>query len=131
MMFNGEASASFMKGIVQNWSEDKYALGAYSNYRNYRNLETLRQPIVADGDDSGNTIYLAGEAIPYIDYEHGFAHGAALSGRSVVEHIIDVEAGRRTAGTIPDESGVGTLHGGSLPLIFHTSIVIMIASLLY
>ena len=82
-MFGNQATAAYISAVVQNWSTEPYAAGAYSNYRNYDFLERLRVPL---GDSS--QVIFAGEAIPYRDYQHGFAHGAAFSGRSVANYIL-------------------------------------------
>lgn len=88
IMFDNQATASYISAIVQNWSTDPYIAGAYSNFKNYDFLERLRIPL---GDSS--QVIFAGEAVPYRNYEHGFAHGAAFSGRSVADHILALKNG--------------------------------------
>lgn len=88
MMYDDQATLSFISAVVQNWSTEPYIAGAYSNFKNYGNLERLRIP-VGDADQ----VIFAGEGVPYRNYEHGFAHGAALSGRSVAEYIVALKYG--------------------------------------
>jgi monoamine oxidase len=74
---NNVATTNYIKGFVQNWVDEPYIRGAYSIYEDkYKAIDVLQKPL-------SNTLYFAGEAIPVVesDYEHGFAHGAALSGR--------------------------------------------------
>ena len=75
---NNVATTNYVRGVVQNWVDEPYIRGAYSVYEDkYEAIDVLRQPL-------SNTLYFAGEAIPIVesDYENGFAHGAALSGRN-------------------------------------------------
>jgi monoamine oxidase len=89
VMFAGRAKRSFLSAVVQNWSAEPFAGGAYSNFKNYGHLERLRIPV-----GSSSQIIFAGEGVPYRDYEHGFAHGAAFSGRAVAEYIVALKNGQ-------------------------------------
>jgi monoamine oxidase len=74
---NNVSTTNYIKGVVQNWVNEPHIRGSYSIYGNkYAAIDILRKPL-------SNTLYFAGEAIPIVesDYENGFAHGAALSGR--------------------------------------------------
>ena len=87
---NNVATTSYINGIVQNWVDEPYIRGAYSIYEdNYEAIDVLRQPV-------SGTLYFAGEAIPTVDseYENGFAHGAALSGRNAALTSINVSMAR-------------------------------------
>ena len=113
MMYDDQATPAFVDAVVQNWSTEQYIAGAYSNFKNYNNLERLRVPIGANGQ-----VLFAGEGVPYIDYEHGFVHGAALSGRSVADHILGRINGDVDAGTVPGSSAATTVWSLGLVSIF-------------
>ena len=88
------ATNNYIDGIVQNWINEQYIRGAYSIYEErYEAIDVLRQPL-------SSTLYFAGEAIPIVDsdYEYGYAHGAALSGRNAALTAIDNSMSRPNKG---------------------------------
>lgn len=78
-LFNNKASKHFVKSYIQNWSAEPFIRGAYSYNDDYDEnviLEPLNKRIYFCGehvapDDSGSTV-----------------HGAALSGRAVVDNLV-------------------------------------------
>lgn len=96
-IFNNQASKNLESSLVQNWSNEPYIRGAYITIVGDRvePIKTLRRPV-------NNTLFFAGEAIPTSDYEWGFAHGAALSGRRTAQLILssDSSIGGITIGTV-------------------------------
>ena len=78
--------------IVQNWVKDEpYIRGVYSNYyRKYKYIPELRKPI-GDGKNQRNQIYFAGEAFPAVNYNDGYVHTAALSGKAAAYQIMNGE----------------------------------------
>ena len=120
--YDGQATKHYKgEGHIQNWSKEPFARGAYTHLSgNYDSvLETLRAPRF------DKRLYFAGEAIPAEGYMNGFAHEAALSGRSAAQKIIkvsDFSEERRTlnnesssAGVAADMTGINAAWGfGSL-----------------
>lgn len=104
MLFDNQATSAFQSAVVQNWSAEQFAAGAYSNYKNYNHLERLRIPL-----GGSSQVIFAGEGVPYRDYEHGFAHGAALSGRDVADFILALKNGE-DPGPIPSGAVSGRMH---------------------
>jgi monoamine oxidase len=80
-IFDGKASVTLVKGIVQDWSKDPYIRTAYTKLARRWAMRTLRNPI-------DNKLYFAGEAIPASGSGWGYANGAALSGKSAARKII-------------------------------------------
>lgn len=78
-VYDGKASQTYIKHIVQNWSKEPFIQGSYSNYDSYDMQETLSAPI-------DNKIYFAGEA--YHPQASSTVHGAALSAYDVVQLIL-------------------------------------------
>jgi hypothetical protein len=85
-VFGGQASATFIEAYVKNWNEVPFIRGAYSRLPD---IDALLWPIptLRNSTKTRNRIFFAGEAIP-VDWEWGFAHGAALSGRFAAERIL-------------------------------------------
>ncbi|KAL3931985.1 MAG: hypothetical protein SGBAC_011062 [Bacillariaceae sp.] len=86
-IFNGKASATFVKGVVQDWSSEPYIRAAYTNVAPNGAVDRLRSPI----DDK---VFFAGESVFSKDSDWGFVQGAALCGEDVAEDIIDAINGR-------------------------------------
>jgi polyamine oxidase len=76
---------------LQDWTAEPFVRGTYSHYKESGQcddvMETLRAPI---GD---NCIFFAGEHLS-IDYEWGYVHGAALSGRAAARAVLNSGSGR-------------------------------------
>lgn len=81
-IFNGKASQTFVKGVVQDWADEPHIRTAYTKYGPSRYREALRDPI----DDK---LYFAGEAVWTSGASWGYVHGAAYCGKDVAEEIID------------------------------------------
>ena len=81
-MFDGAANDLFTgRGVVQNWANEPHIRGSFSEYLDgYAPLRKLAKPIQ-------DYIFFAGEAIP-VDWEHGYAHGAAISGKAAAYQVI-------------------------------------------
>ncbi|CAB9515644.1 Peroxisomal N(1)-acetyl-spermine/spermidine oxidase [Seminavis robusta] len=79
-VFGGNnASTHLLDSFVQNWSARNYTRGVFSG-SNWRSIMTLREPVEG-------VIVFAGEAIPYRDFDWGYVHGAAFSGRAAADLI--------------------------------------------
>jgi len=76
------ATDNLVASFVQNWSAQPFTRGAYSG-SNWPAIDVLREPL-----EDGRLIF-AGEAIPYdgCDYEWGYIHGAARSGRAAAAMV--------------------------------------------
>ncbi|CAJ1970088.1 unnamed protein product [Cylindrotheca closterium] len=86
-IFNGKASATFVKGVVQDWSSEPYVRAAYTNFAPKNAVDRLRIPI-------DNRVFFAGESVFSKDSDWGFVQGAALCGEDVAEDIVDAINGR-------------------------------------
>ena len=76
-MFDGKASRHFLKHHIQNWSQQPFIKGAYS----YNTFST--GPILEPLD---GRVYFCGE---YLGRDHqATVHGAALSGRSAAQQLL-------------------------------------------
>ena len=81
-MFDGKASDTFVRMIVQNWSDEPFIRGSYSEYFDRKEIiRAVSLPI----DD---VVYFAGEAMPANGEWYGYVHGAALSGRKAANAIV-------------------------------------------
>ncbi len=78
-MFDGQARLHYAQHIVQNWLNEPYIRGTYSDY----NADESAAYVMAEA--IGNKIFFAGEA--YAGDNWGFVHTAARSGRRVAEQI--------------------------------------------
>jgi monoamine oxidase len=79
-MFDGQATKHYVKSEIQNWSADPYIRGVYTV--NDYSMERMQKP------EANDRIYFCGEYLADgADYQ-GTVHGAALSGREVVQNII-------------------------------------------
>ncbi|CAJ1968235.1 unnamed protein product [Cylindrotheca closterium] len=81
-VFDGKASETFVKGVVQDWANEPQIRTAYSRYAPSRYRERLRDPI-------DSKLYFAGEAVKTSGASWGYVHGAAYCGKDVAEEIID------------------------------------------
>eukprot|EP00568_Trieres_chinensis_P002082 CAMPEP_0183309818 /NCGR_PEP_ID=MMETSP0160_2-20130417/25560_1 /TAXON_ID=2839 ORGANISM="Odontella Sinensis, Strain Grunow 1884" /NCGR_SAMPLE_ID=MMETSP0160_2 /ASSEMBLY_ACC=CAM_ASM_000250 /LENGTH=423 /DNA_ID=CAMNT_0025473897 /DNA_START=20 /DNA_END=1291 /DNA_ORIENTATION=+ len=94
--YDGQATANFIDYYVENWSQQSHIGGTYSAFPNNQiwPINVFRKPLK-------NRLYFAGEAVPVdSDYEWGFVHGAALSGKEAARKIIaakENQENRRTS----------------------------------
>ncbi|CAB9517326.1 Protein hedgehog [Seminavis robusta] len=93
-LYNNQATPAYIDGFVQNWNNQPYVRGAYTHLgdRDYESAITTMRTSLGDGK-----VYFAGEAIPADNYEWGFAHEAAKSGRSAANKIISANGGTTEA----------------------------------
>lgn len=78
-IFGGKASATFVKGVVQDWT----VRAAYTTLAPDWAVKQLRRSI----DDK---VFFAGESVFSKDSDWGFAHGAALSGEDAANNIAGI-----------------------------------------
>ena len=80
-IFNNQASAGFVDFVVQNWTNETYAQGAYvRDNESYSRVSNM-------GDSVSNKVFFAGEG--YTDgNDWGSVHNAVRSARTAVEEII-------------------------------------------
>ena len=81
-MFDGKATANYVKHIIQNWSKEPYIQGAYSysfdgNQKNI--VETIKQPVL-------DKIFFAGEALSIEN--QSTVHGACESAYSMIAKML-------------------------------------------
>jgi monoamine oxidase len=86
-MFDNKASETFVRLIVQNWTDEPFIRGSYSEY--FDRTEIIR----AVSLPIDNVVYFAGEAMPADGEWYGYVHGAALSGQKAANSIVK-SAGR-------------------------------------
>lgn len=80
-IFNGQASANYVKHIFQNWNEEPYARGAYVyDNENWRRVRTL-------GESVGNQLFFAGDAYT-TGNDWGSVHAAARSAKRAVSELV-------------------------------------------
>ncbi|MEM9023563.1 MAG: FAD-dependent oxidoreductase [Bacteroidota bacterium] len=81
-IFNGRASATYVKHMFQNWNEEPFARGAYvHNHESWRRVRTLGKPV-------GDKLLFAGTA--YTDgTDWGSVHTAARSAIRAVETLTE------------------------------------------
>ena len=77
-IFNGRASETYVKHVIQNWTKEPYIQGSYSHYENYAPMAIIREPL-------NNKVYFSGEHVAESD---STAHGAAESSYRVVEEML-------------------------------------------
>lgn len=84
LMFDGQASALFIEGVVQNWEKEPWIRGSYSfnTPNNNQTITTLNVPI-------NGKLFFAGEAL----YQPSPAtvHGAGFSGIDTAERVLLTE----------------------------------------
>ncbi len=80
-IFDGKASATYQKHVIQNWTQEPFIQGSYSHFQESANrtIETLVEPV-------DNRIYFAGEAC--VDGDTSTVHGAGESAYQVVEEML-------------------------------------------
>lgn len=81
-IFNGQASANYVKHVVQNWSREPFIQGAYS-YSFDGNQEKL---VAAIGAPVDGKIYFAGEALSVEN--QAMVHGACESAYATVAKMV-------------------------------------------
>ncbi|CAB9514645.1 Peroxisomal N(1)-acetyl-spermine/spermidine oxidase [Seminavis robusta] len=85
--YDGAASNNFIEGFVQDWTNSTFVKGVYTylndDWDSLGSIPTMRQPLK-------DRVFLAGEAVPADNYEWGFAHEAALSGRFAAERVVEL-----------------------------------------
>ncbi|CAB9514646.1 specific histone demethylase 1B [Seminavis robusta] len=125
-VYDGQATPNFETGFVQNWSNEMFVKGAYTYLNDddgaLDSVHVLRESL----DDK---IFFAGEAVPPNNYEYGFAHEAAFSGRAAVNKITPLLSGRTPVpGKTLDET---TPPSSSLALRFDWAICFGVVVLLF
>mgnify|MGYP000148815370 CR=1 FL=1 len=95
-VYDGQATPNFVEGFVQNWNEQLFVKGAYTDLSDdddeLNGIEVMRQSL----DDR---VFFAGEAIPASGYEYGFAHEAAFSGRAAAAKVVTLLKGGEPSGS--------------------------------
>lgn len=84
-VFDGQASLHFDDAFYQDWSSEEFIRGSYSIYIDYNYvsvMKRLERPLL-------NRLFFAGEHLPPDYFNHGYAHGAALSGRKQTNAIME------------------------------------------
>ena len=80
-IFDGQASANYVKHLFQNWNTEPYANGAYiADQEDWRRVRTL-------GRSVNNKLYFAGDAYTTGD-DWSSVHTAARSARRAVEALV-------------------------------------------
>ena len=80
-IFNGQASANYVKHIFQNWNAEPYANGAYiTDDEDWRSVRTL-------GESVGNKLFFAGDAYTTGE-DWSSVHTAARSAKRAVEELV-------------------------------------------
>jgi monoamine oxidase len=95
-VFDGQASLHFDDAFYQDWSSEEFIRGSYSIYIDYNYvsvMKRLERPLL-------NRLFFAGEHLPPDYFNHGYVHGAALSGRKQANAIMG-KSGAFTYGTSP------------------------------
>lgn len=78
-IFEGKASATYQKHIIQNWSKEPFIQGSYSHYDDYSAVDILQTPI-------DNKVFFAGEALG--GDSQSTVHGAGESSYFMIEKIL-------------------------------------------
>jgi monoamine oxidase len=81
-IFEGQASASYVQHVIQNWSAEPYIQGAYSydfEDRQWRVVEAIQEPVA-------DRLFFAGEALS-IDHQ-ATVHGACASAFDTVARML-------------------------------------------
>ncbi len=80
-IFDGEASANYIKYTFQNWNEEPFVNGAYVyDHEDWRNLERL-------GESVDDKLFFAGDAYT-TGSDWGSVHAAARSAKRAVEELV-------------------------------------------
>jgi monoamine oxidase len=88
-MFDGKATKHYVKSKIKNWSADPYIRGVYTV--NDYGMERMQKP------EANDRVYFCGEYLADGEDYQGTVHGAALSGREVVQNIILDAARKKTS----------------------------------
>ena len=83
-VFEGKASSTYVKHVVQNWTAAPFIQGSYAHFEGSQSriVETLLEPM-------DNKVFFAGEALT-LDFDStSTVHGAATSGYKAVEAIFE------------------------------------------
>lgn len=80
-MFDGQASQNYVQHVGQNWANEPYIKGAYSDYFGSWAVRSRLAELLDDN------VFFAGEAYAQED-NWVYAHTAARSGRQVAEMIL-------------------------------------------
>jgi len=102
-MFDGKATATFVRSVIQIWSKEKYVGTGYTRWVTEDNINTEEYAIDVLQEPINNRVFFAGEALPVNDADWGFVHEAALSGKAVAQKINKLEPGPmpNPAGNLP------------------------------
>jgi monoamine oxidase len=88
-MFDGKASAHYVKSRIKNWSADPYIQGVYS-WNDY-SIERMLKP------ECNDRVYFCGEYLVRGYEFQGTVHGAAMSGREVAQNVLLDAARKKTS----------------------------------
>lgn len=89
IVFDGQATLHFEDAFYQDWEKEEFIRGSYSIYIDYNYvsvMKRLEQPLM-------DRLFFAGEHLPPDYFNHGYAHGAALSGRKQANLIMGKSIG--------------------------------------
>ena len=82
VIYNGQASANYIKHTFQNWNSEPFINGAYLfDHENWRRVRTL-------GESVGDKLFFAGEAYTNGN-DWGSVHAAARAAKVAVAALID------------------------------------------
>ena len=81
-IFDGKARTNYLNHVIQNWSNEPYILGSYSDSFNGR-TETIMNSILNPIDDK---VYFAGEALSFNN--QSTVHGACESAYQVIQNML-------------------------------------------
>lgn len=81
-IFDGKASETYIKHIIQNWSKEPFIQGSYSHYDDDSPRETLRRSI-------NNKLYFAGETFAPSEDDIATVHGAGESAYATVRELLE------------------------------------------
>lgn len=91
-MYDGKATANYVKHIVQNWTKEPYIRGAFSNpWKAERMEKEFGKAALGDNKEDNNSckVFFAGEYVA--GYLAPTVHGASLSGRRAAMDAIGKE----------------------------------------
>ena len=82
------ATRNYKQHYVQNWSKEPYIHGMYSINDDYSKGKLL-EPLLSEGVGTGGrpVVYFCGEYVASYELQ-STVHGAAISGRTVAEHLV-------------------------------------------
>ncbi|MEM7102082.1 MAG: NAD(P)/FAD-dependent oxidoreductase [Bacteroidota bacterium] len=81
-MFDGKASETYQKHVIQNWSQEPFIQGSYSHFQGSwgATVRTLLEPV-------NNKVYFAGEALN-LNGDTATVHGAGESAYIAMEELL-------------------------------------------